>query len=69
MQAGQAVARNALRPGDLVFFASRGVVHHVGMYVGDNTMINALQTGPPVTETRIDQPPWTTEYAGARRYV
>ena len=67
--AGRGVARSALQPGDLVFFKARGVVHHVGMYVGDGKMINALKTGSPIGETSINQQPWTSEYSGARRYL
>lgn len=38
-------------PGDLVFFgSSTGSVHHVGIYIGNNHMINALHSG-----TRIEQ--------------
>lgn len=68
-KAGRAVARADLQPGDLVFFANSGGVHHVGMYVGNGRMINALQTGSTVNETSIEVAPWTTEYAGARRYL
>ncbi|HTK07062.1 MAG TPA: NlpC/P60 family protein [Ktedonobacteraceae bacterium] len=36
-------------PGDLVFFgASAASVHHIGIYIGDGKMINALRTGTVV---------------------
>lgn len=35
------------RPGDLFFFGSP--IHHVGMYIGDGQMVNATQTGRPVS--------------------
>ena len=38
-RSGSAVRRAALRPGDLVFFAKDGVVHHVGMYIGHGRML------------------------------
>ena len=62
---GTAVAH--LRRGDLMFYATDGVVHHVSMYIGDGMMIHAPGTGESVeivpTSTLSD------EYVGARRYL
>jgi gamma-D-glutamyl-L-lysine dipeptidyl-peptidase len=66
---GTAVARGDLRPGDLVFFASNGLVHHVGFYLGNNTMLSSLQTGSPVEVSSLAAQPFANEYAGARRFV
>jgi cell wall-associated NlpC family hydrolase len=66
---GEAVARADLRPGDLVFFATNGVVHHVGIYVGNDTMLSSLQTGSPVEYSSLSAQPFASEYSGARRYV
>jgi len=66
---GRAVARADLQPGDLVFFAAHGMVHHVGVYVGNNTMLSSLQTGSPVEYSSLAAAPFASEYAGARRYV
>jgi cell wall-associated NlpC family hydrolase len=66
---GAAVRRTALRPGDLVFFARAGVVHHVGMYVGGGLMLHAPGSGLGV---RVESPslaPYAGEYAGARRVI
>jgi cell wall-associated NlpC family hydrolase len=68
-QQGTPVAKDDLRPGDLVFFASGGLVHHVGIYAGAGMMLDAPETGG-----RIEVVPlWTsylaTQYAGARRYI
>jgi len=68
-RAGRPVARADLQPGDLVFFASNGLVHHVGIYVGNNTMLSSLQTGSPVEVSSLAARPFASEYAGARRYV
>jgi cell wall-associated NlpC family hydrolase len=63
------VTREALRPGDLVFFRDgSGRVHHVGMYVGDGKMIHAPRTGEAVSITAIDAEPYSSEFAGGRRY-
>ncbi|MGY6651350.1 C40 family peptidase [Amycolatopsis sp. TRM77291] len=53
---------HSLHPGDLVFY-SPGLIHHVGIYVGDNKMINAPYSG---SEVRIDEIV-VDEYAGGSR--
>lgn len=68
-RAGRAVSRTAVLPGDLVFFASRGVVHHVGMYVGGGRMLHAPGTGLGVRVDYLTVAPYTAEYAGARRFL
>jgi cell wall-associated NlpC family hydrolase len=46
---GVKVARSALQPGDLVFFGSSAAsIHHVGIYAGGGTMIDAPYTGAVV---------------------
>jgi cell wall-associated NlpC family hydrolase len=43
------VPRAELQPGDLVFFgSSAATIHHVGIYVGNDTMIDAPCTGEVV---------------------
>ena len=43
------VSRAALRPGDLVFYGySAASIHHVGIYAGNDTMIDAPCTGEVV---------------------
>ncbi len=69
---GTAVARRDLRPGDLVFLRTpAGVVHHVGMYVGQvggvRTVVEAPRTGTSVRLTPLSQ--FGPGYAGARRYL
>ena len=55
------VAMSDLPPGDLVFFGDP--IHHVGMFVGDGTMIEAPYTGVDVRYHTIYRP----DYAGAAR--
>jgi cell wall-associated NlpC family hydrolase len=52
---------SALEPGDLVFFGHP--IHHVGMYVGNGTMIEAPYTGANVRYHSINR----SDYAGATR--
>ena len=63
-QHGRRVSRSGLAPGDLIFYATDGLVHHVTMYVGSGEMIEAPQTGDV---TKIDAVR-SVEYYGARRY-
>jgi cell wall-associated NlpC family hydrolase len=42
-----------LLPGDLVFYGTPSNVHHVGIYVGGGTMIDAPETGEFVHYTTI----------------
>jgi cell wall-associated NlpC family hydrolase len=42
-----------LRPGDLVFFGNRRYSHHVGIYVGGGSMIDAPHTGAVVSYNSI----------------
>jgi cell wall-associated NlpC family hydrolase len=60
---GVAVSRDALQPGDLVFFGSP--IHHVGIYVGGGNMINAPYTGSSVHINSIDR----SNFVGARRIL
>lgn len=55
------VSRSELRAGDLVFFGSP--IHHVGMYLGDGTMVEAPYSGMTVRTRSINRP----DYAGAAR--
>lgn len=59
---GRPVARNRLRPGDLVFFSGLG---HVGLYVGRGRMIHAPQSGERVRVTLLATR--AGSYVGARR--
>jgi len=60
---GQAVSRDNLQPGDLVFFGSP--VSHVGIYIGNGQFINAPKTGDVV---KISSLSTRTDYNCARRF-
>jgi cell wall-associated NlpC family hydrolase len=62
---GRPVVRRGLKRGDLLFYARRGRIHHVALYVGGGMMIEAWRTG---TRVRI-VPVRTRGYWGARRYL
>jgi cell wall-associated NlpC family hydrolase len=70
--AGESVAnKQDLRPGDLVFFATRGrgVTSHVGIYLGQNKFVHAPRRGTKVRVDEMKNSYWTKRYVGARRYL
>lgn len=64
---GSYVSRDNLQPGDLVFFAKGGYIHHVGIYAGNGNMIHAPQTGDVVKVSSINTDYRISSYAGAVR--
>jgi cell wall-associated NlpC family hydrolase len=66
---GRAVARTARRAGDLLFYATRGHVHHVSIYAGSGRMVQAPRTGLPVQTIATSTPAYAREYARARRFI
>ncbi len=68
-RAGQPVASNQLRPGDLVFFARGSDIHHVGIYVGGGRFLHAPHTGDVVKISSLNDPGYASEFCGARRYA
>ncbi|MDO9094579.1 MAG: C40 family peptidase [Rubrivivax sp.] len=64
----QAVKREQLRPGDLVFFNTmRRAFSHVGIYIGEGKFIHAPRTGGEVRVEDMRQAYWTKRFNGARR--
>ncbi len=76
MQAGRgkripaSAGKDALKPGDLVFYAFApgrdSTIHHVGIYVGGGQMINAARPG---TDVRLDPVDAMPGYAGGARLL
>ena len=65
---GVSVSRSELRPGDIVFFHTYSSgASHVGIYVGNNTMINSSNGG--VSYDDMTNSYWAARYLGARRVV
>ena len=62
------VAREELKPGDLVFFNTmRRAFSHVGIYVGEGKFIHAPRTGGEVRVEDMRQAYWAKRFNGARR--
>jgi cell wall-associated NlpC family hydrolase len=68
---GQAVAKNELAPGDLVFFNTRKKANsHVGIYAGNGEFVHASSSRTKeVTVSRLDQKYWANRFNGARRVL
>ncbi|HWQ42240.1 MAG TPA: NlpC/P60 family protein [Desulfosporosinus sp.] len=65
---GVSVSRSDLRPGDLVFFHTYSSgASHVGIYAGNNTMINSSNGG--VSYDDMTNSYWSSRYLGARRVI
>lgn len=62
------VAREELKPGDLVFFNTmRRTFSHVGIYLGENKFIHAPRPGGEVRIEDMREAYWAKRFTGARR--
>jgi cell wall-associated NlpC family hydrolase len=61
---GAPVSRDALQPGDLVFFNGAS---HVGIYIGGGQFIHAPHTGDVVKVSSLSEAGYASGYDGARR--
>lgn len=74
-QKGKPVSRQALRKGDLVFFAVPGrfksdkTMGHVGIYIGNGQMINTYSDKKGVHIANINKGYWADQYLSARRVI
>lgn len=66
---GRSVSRGNLQAGDLVFFSlgTRGVVGHVGVYIGNGRMIHASTPSTGVIVSSLNESYYVARYLGARR--
>jgi cell wall-associated NlpC family hydrolase len=67
---GDRVAKDDLKPGDLVFFNTmRRTFSHVGIYLGDNRFLHAPSTGGKVRVDDMTDSYWLRRFTGARRVM
>jgi cell wall-associated NlpC family hydrolase len=65
---GTPVARDALLPGDLVFFDYRdGAPQHEGIFIGDGKFVHAPHSGDVVRVSGMDEPGYALSYYAAVR--
>jgi peptidoglycan DL-endopeptidase CwlO len=62
---GTGVSRDALQPGDLVFYGKGGVPSHMGIYIGNGMYIHAPRTGDVIKISSYDR----ADYITARRVM
>ncbi|MBE0627399.1 MAG: C40 family peptidase [Burkholderiales bacterium] len=69
-QLGVPIRRDALRPGDLVFYnTQRRAYSHVGIYLGEDRFIHAPSNGGEVRVENLRADYWVRRYSGARRVI
>lgn len=69
-RAGQAVPLDAIRPGDLLFFASQGrPVSHVGLYLGEGQMVHASSGRGEVVVANLSAGWFQRHLVSARRVL
>lgn len=69
-QVGRPVSRDELKPGDVLFFNTRGFNYsHNGLYLGNGRFIHAPRTGKNIEITSLNAEYWNKRYNGARRMV
>lgn len=66
---GAAVSKGDLKPGDLLFFNTRGGISHVGMYIGNGEFIHAANEDSGVTISDLSGSYYMRTYCGARRIM
>ncbi len=71
---GTPVNRDAVKPGDLIFFAtgsSSRTITHVAVYIGQNSILHAISNGPDrgVTVTSLTAGYWKSRYFSAARVL
>lgn len=65
---GRKVAKSQLQTGDLVFFKrKKRRISHVGIYLENGKFIHSSSPGDTVKISRLDEPVWSRQWAGARR--
>lgn len=67
--AGLKVDRTEMKPGDLVFFRTRGKHHisHVGIYLSYGRFIHSPTTGKAVQVSSLNEGYWARHFVGAKR--
>lgn len=60
---------NQLASGDLVFFATKGSISHVGVYVGKGRFVHAPNSGGTVRLDNIDGPYWRDHFVYGKRVL
>jgi cell wall-associated NlpC family hydrolase len=63
------LAIDSLQQGDLVFFADRRRISHVGIYVGERRFVHAPNSGGTVRLDSLDGPWWRERFVYGKRVL
>lgn len=66
---GRKLSREELKAGDLVFFAQRKRISHVGIYLGDDRFIHAPSTGGRVRTDTLSDNYWRKRFVNGKRVL
>ncbi len=66
---GRKLSREELQAGDLVFFAQRKRVNHVGIYLGDDRFIHSPSTGGRVRTDELSNNYWRKRFVNGKRVL
>lgn len=66
---GKTLRRNDLVAGDLVLFATKRKVHHVGIYVGEQRFVHAPNSGGTVRMNSLDDFGWRDTFSHGKRIL
>ena len=66
---GRKLTRDELKIGDLVFFAQRKRIDHVGIYLGDDRFIHAPSTGGRVRTDELTNNYWRKRFVNGKRVL
>ncbi|HEY8476576.1 MAG TPA: C40 family peptidase, partial [Chloroflexota bacterium] len=69
LESGQRVSRDALQPGDIVFFQNTYMagLSHNGIYLGGGQFIHAVDPSQGVKISSLNDPYWASRWFGASR--
>ncbi|MGI5347352.1 NlpC/P60 family protein [Streptomyces sp. CA-250714] len=65
---GRPVARDAMRPGDVIGFNLNGSYDHIGIYLGNRQFIHAPKTGDVVKISQLDERYYASKPQKVRRF-
>lgn len=69
-EVGQPVAKESLKPGDLVFFSTYAPgPSHLGIYIGNGRFVHALNRTTGVTVSTLDADYYKARFIGAKRVL
>ncbi|HON05620.1 MAG TPA: LysM peptidoglycan-binding domain-containing protein [bacterium] len=66
---GEIIPISAMKPGDVIFFGNKGVVNHVGIYIGDNKFVHASREFGKVVVADLNDKYYQNHLICARTFI